>query len=114
MADTKIKPQHRQPKASPLLLFPCGLPLLCPCALGVLVALWLAVNFAKQTQFQNGQNDHKYSKHKGLCQRTTNNEQQTLFKTNPIKANFKRKNSLLRLPDERLPRPWSPRNDEGL
>jgi len=41
----------------------------------------------KRTQFQNGQYKHKYSKNKGLCQRTTNNEQRTLFKTNPIKPN---------------------------
>jgi hypothetical protein len=39
----------------------------------------------KRTQFQNGQYEHKCSKNKGLCQRTTNNEQRTLFKTNPIK-----------------------------
>jgi hypothetical protein len=43
--------------------------------------------FAKQTQFQNGQNKHKYSNNNGLCQQTTNNEQRTLFKTNPIKPN---------------------------
>ena len=43
--------------------------------------------FAKQTQFQNGQYKHKYSKKKGLCQRTTNNDQRTLSKTNPIKPN---------------------------
>ena len=40
-----------------------------------------------QTQFQNGQYKHKYGKNKGLCQRTTNNEQQRSFKTNPIKPN---------------------------
>jgi len=39
----------------------------------------------KRTQFQNGQYEHKYSKKKGLCQRTTNNDQRTLSKTNPIK-----------------------------
>jgi hypothetical protein len=72
--------------------------------------LQISLFFAKQSQFQNGQYKHKYSKNKRLCQRTTNNEQRTLFKTNPIKANFKRKNSLLRLPDERLPRPWGPCN----
>jgi len=43
--------------------------------------------FAKQTQCQNGQYKHKYSKNKGLCQRTTNNEQRTPFKTNPNKPN---------------------------
>ena len=42
----------------------------------------------KQTQFQNGQNKHKYSNEKGLCQRTTNNEQRTLFKTKPIQTQF--------------------------
>ena len=61
--------------------------------------LQISLFFAKQTQFQNGQYKHKYSNHKSLCQRTTNNEQRTLFKTNPIKPNFKRRNSLLRLPD---------------
>jgi len=85
----------------------------------VFVSLWPWVNYAKQTQFQNGQYDHKYSKNKGLCQRTTNNQQRTLFKTNPIKANFKRskpsqsqikanfnrKNTLPSLPAETLPRP---------
>ena len=67
-------------------------------SLCALVALWPALNYAKQSQFQNGQYKHKYSKDKGLCQKTTNNEQRTLLKTKPIKANFKRKNSLLRLP----------------
>jgi hypothetical protein len=42
-------------------------------------------------------------------QRTMNNERYQ--KQSQIKANFKRKNTLLRLPDERLPRPWGPRND---
>jgi len=42
---------------------------------------------AKQTQCQNGQNAHKSSKNKGLCQRTTNNDQRPLSKTNPIKPN---------------------------
>ena len=67
--------------------------------------------FTKQSQFQNGQYKHKYSNNKGLCQRTTNNDQRMLFKTNPIKANFKRRNTLLCLPEERLPRPSGPRND---
>jgi len=49
--------------------------------------LQIAPFYAKQTQFQNGQYKHKYGKNKGLCQRTTNNEQRTLFKTNPIKPN---------------------------
>jgi hypothetical protein len=47
----------------------------------------LKENKANQTQFQNGQYKHKYSKNKGLFQRTTNNEQRTLSKTNPIKPN---------------------------
>src|SRR4030042_3869606 len=47
--------------------------------------LQIALFYAKQTQFQNGQYRHKYSKNKGLCQRTTNNEPRTLSKTNPIK-----------------------------
>jgi hypothetical protein len=46
---------------------------------------WL--HCAKQSQCQNGQYKHKYSRNKGLCQRTTNNEQRTLSKTNPIKPN---------------------------
>ena len=49
--------------------------------------LQIALFFAKQTQFQNRQDGHKYRNDKGLCQRTTNNEQRTLSKTNPIKAN---------------------------
>jgi len=51
---------------------------------------WLCgqwVNCAKQSQFQNGQYRHKYSSNKALSQRTTNNEQRTLSKTNPIKPN---------------------------
>jgi len=68
-------------------------------SLCALVALWPALNYAKQSQFQNGQYDHKYSNTKGLYQRTTSNDQRTLPKTNPIKANFKHTNSLLRLPD---------------
>jgi len=43
--------------------------------------------YAKKSQCQNGQYKHKYSNSKGLCQRTTNNEQRTLSKTNPIKSN---------------------------
>ena len=50
--------------------------------------LQISLFSAEQSQFQNGQYKHKYSKNKGLCQRTTNNEQRTLFKTNPIKPNF--------------------------
>jgi len=49
--------------------------------------LQISLFFAKQSQCQNGQNKHKYSKNKGLCQRTTNNEQRMLSKTNPIKPN---------------------------
>ena len=49
------------------------------------VPSWPSVNYAKQTQFQNRQYKHKCGTNKGLCQRTTNNEQQTLPKTNPIK-----------------------------
>jgi len=44
---------------------------------------------AKQSQCQNRQNEHKYSKNKGLCQRTTDNEQRTLLKTKPIQTQFK-------------------------
>jgi hypothetical protein len=43
---------------------------------------------AKQTQCQNGQDEHKHRGSKALCQQTTNNEQRTLLKTNPNKANF--------------------------
>jgi len=52
--------------------------------------LQISLFYAKQTQCQNRQNQHKYSNTKGLCQSTTNNEQRTLFKTNPLKPNFKR------------------------
>jgi hypothetical protein len=44
--------------------------------------------YAKQTQCQNGQDEHKHSGSKALCQQTTNSEQRTLSKTNPNKANF--------------------------
>jgi hypothetical protein len=44
-------------------------------------------NKANQTQLQNRQNEDKHKNSKGLCKSTTNNEQRTLFKTNPIKAN---------------------------
>jgi hypothetical protein len=63
----------------------------CPaCLPSTLVETPLQIHlfFAKQSQCQNGQYNHKYSKNKGLSQRTTNNEQRTLFKTNPIKPNF--------------------------
>jgi len=46
--------------------------------------------FAKQSQFQNGQYTHKYSKNKCLCQKTTNNEPRTLLKTKPIQTQFPR------------------------
>jgi len=49
--------------------------------------LQIALFSAKQSQFQSGQNEDKYSNDKGLCQRTTNNDRRTLFKTNPIKPN---------------------------
>jgi len=49
--------------------------------------LQISLFFAKQTQFQNRQNEDKYSNNKGLCQSTTNNEQRTLSKTNPNKPN---------------------------
>jgi len=71
----------------------------CPRSALVETPLQIALFFAKQTQFQNGQYDHKYSNTKGLCQRTTNIEQRTLLKTNPIKPNFNRTNSLPRLPE---------------
>ena len=93
MADTKIKPQHHPAKSS--LKSPLSLYFLLPLCLSdqdppstlVETPLQIALFFAKQTQCQNGQYDHKCSNTKGLCQRTTNNEQRTLFKTNPIKAN---------------------------
>src|SRR4030066_406001 len=47
-------------------------------------ALQITLFFAKQSQFQNGQYKHKYSKNKDLCQQTTDNEHQPLPKTNPI------------------------------
>jgi hypothetical protein len=47
--------------------------------------LQISLFFAKQTQFQNGQYKHKHGKNKGLCQRTANNQQRMLSKTNPIK-----------------------------
>ena len=54
-------------------------------------AFALPENKPKQSQCQNRQNEHKHSSNKGLRQRTTNNQQRTLFKTNPNKANFKGK-----------------------
>jgi len=47
----------------------------------------LEENKPNQTQFQNGQNEDKHGNSKGLCKSTTNNEQRTLSKTNPNKAN---------------------------
>jgi hypothetical protein len=49
--------------------------------------LQISLFFAKQSQCQNGQDKHKYSKNKGLGQRTTNNDRRILSKTNPIKPN---------------------------
>jgi hypothetical protein len=93
MADTKIEPQHHSAGRS--LRFPLSVCLFVPLCLSALyprstlveTPLQISLFFAKQTQFQNGQYKHKYSKNKGLCQRTTNNEQRTLPKTNPIKPN---------------------------
>jgi len=50
---------HRPPK-----------PIAYPCWRSTLVETPLQISLfsAKQTQFQNGQNDHKYSNTKGLCQ----------------------------------------------
>jgi len=86
-----------------------------PCGRSTFVEtpLQIALFSAKQSQCQNGQYKHKYSKNKGLCQRTTNNQQRTLLKTNPIKANFKRTNTLPRLPDETLPLPWGAKLSES-
>jgi hypothetical protein len=47
----------------------------------------LGKNKPNQTQFQNRQNEDKHRDSKGLCKSTTNNEQRTLFKTNPIEPN---------------------------
>jgi hypothetical protein len=128
MADTKIKPQHhpagrsfKLPLSVRLFLSlgdvplcphkgPWGLSGQDPRSTLVETPLQISLFFAKQTQFQNGQYEHKYSKNKRLCQRTTNNEQRTLSKTNPIKPNFKRRTSLPsilslpRLSRQRLPR----------
>jgi len=70
----------------------------CPRSTLVETPLQIALFFAKQSQFQNGQYKHKYSKNKGLCQRTTNNEQPTLSKTNPIKPNSSRRSRIPPLP----------------
>jgi len=99
MADTKIKPQHHPAGRS--FRFPLSVRLFVPLCLSgqdlrstlVETPLQIGLFFAKQSQCQNGQYKHKYGKNKGLCQRTTNNEQRTPFKTNPIKANVKRGNS---------------------
>ena len=100
MPDRKIKRQRHPAKSfskSPLSLYflapscprkgPGGLTGQDPRSTIVERALQIHLFFAKQSQCQNGQNDHKYSNNKGLCQRTTNNEHQTLPKTNPIKPN---------------------------
>jgi len=47
----------------------------------------LEENKPNRTQFQNRQNEDNHRDSKGLCKSTTNNEQRTLFKTNPIKPN---------------------------
>ena len=62
-------------------------------------ALQIAPFYAKQTQFQNGQYKHKYSKNKGLSQRTTNNEQRTLSKTKPIQTQSQPKTRALLDPE---------------
>jgi len=61
--------------------------------------------YAKQTQFQNGQYKHKYSKHKGLCQRirqrrkqSTTNVIQNKAKTNPILAQYAIRNTQYDIP----------------
>jgi len=89
MPDTKIKPHHHPAKSS--FRFPLSVCLFVPLCLSgqdprstlVETPLQIALFFAKQTQFQNGQYKHNYSKHKGLCQSTTNNEQRTLSKNKP-------------------------------
>jgi hypothetical protein len=58
---------------------------------------WL--HCAKQSQCQNGQYKHKYSKNKGLCRPTTNNEQQTPFKTKPIQTQSQPKTRALLDPE---------------
>jgi hypothetical protein len=66
-----------------LLLYPPILP-----STLVETPLQIHLFFAKQSQCQNGQYKHKYSNHKGLCLRTTNNEQRTLPKTKPKQSQF--------------------------
>ena len=116
MADTKIKPRHHPAGRS--FKFPLSVRLFVPLCLrgqdlpSTLVETPLQIHLfsAKQTQFQNGQYKHKYSSNKVLCHRITTDEQRTLFKTNPIKPNFKRRTSLPsilslpRLSRQRLPR----------
>jgi len=51
----------------------------------------------KRTQCQNRQNEDKHRDSKGLCESTTNNEQRTLSKTNPIKPNSHRPQSAFSL-----------------
>jgi len=65
-----ILPRIHRHRASILIngLFLCVLSLLCGYFLRAFVSLWPRVNSAKQSQFQNGQNDHKYSNNKRLCQ----------------------------------------------
>jgi len=47
----------------------------------------LEENEPNRTKCQNRQNEDKLRNSKGLCKSTTNNEQRTLFKTNPIEPN---------------------------
>jgi hypothetical protein len=90
MADREIKGQHHPPKSflkSSLSLYffvPSCLSGQDPRSTLVETPLQIHLFSAKQSQCQNGQYKHKYSKNKGLCQRTTNNEQRTSSKTNPI------------------------------
>jgi len=91
MADTRIK-QHHHPKASPLLLFPCALPPLCPCALVLLVPQWLCGRqsiMQNKANFKMGKMTISTAAPKAYAnkQRTMNNEpypKQT--QTNPIQA----------------------------
>jgi len=83
-------PLHRESLSCLLSPVFCPTRPSCPaCSRSTLVETPLQIHlfFAKQSQLQNGQYEHKYSKHKGLYQKTTNNDQRTPFKTNPIKPN---------------------------
>jgi hypothetical protein len=64
----------------------------------------LEENKPNQRQFQNRQNEDKYSSNKGLCKSTTNNEQRTIIQNKPNQTQFRPRSSESPLPPWDMPR----------